>query len=222
MTVTDHMVTDALRFMGIPAAQQDDQWRNVARQTFAKLEGCASPRWIWRRFSLVVEQKSVTVASSLTIESTDLVALFAHCSECYVLAATLGAALDRHIAAAQKIDMLDGLALDACASVWADAQCDLAEGEIMDDLKDGEHLTMRFSPGYGDVPLSDSRRLLELLDASRRLGVTVTARGMMLPVKSVNAIIGVSTQPENRKRSCTQCGLVLTCPYLKRGERCAT
>jgi cobalamin-dependent methionine synthase I len=54
-----------------------------------------------------------------------------------------------------------------------------------------ETLTPRFSPGYGDFPLSYQRVLIDLLDAPRVLGVSVTPSDLLVPVKSVTAVVGI-------------------------------
>ena len=128
--------------------------------------------------------------------------------------------IDRAILRAQARDMLGGVMLDACASVRADALCDEEERKIARDLKEGEHLTMRFSPGYGDAPLQASADVIAVLDATRHIGLAMTKRFMMTPVKSVTAIIGVSLQDTDRTRGCGTCSGRETCPYRKRGEGC--
>ena len=116
--------------------------------------------------------------------------------------------------------MLDAVILDACASVLIDKVCDEAESGIIETLKENEFLTMRFSPGYGDVPLETSSDLIDILQATKRIGLSLTKSHMLVPTKSVTAIIGISSQKENRQKSCGACNLVKTCAYRKRGEQC--
>ena len=49
----------------------------------------------------------------------------------------------------------------------------------------------RFSPGYGDVPLSLQRDVLAVLDAQRKLGITLSDTFFMTPCKSVTAFVGI-------------------------------
>ncbi len=219
MNFTDAMVDDALRFMAVPPKGRDEELRQLVRRASEKLGAALGVRQIWRRFPLEHRQDGIAL-EGLAIESRDLSRIFRRCRSCYVLASTLGLAVDRAIVRAQALDMTEGLALDACASVWADAVCGHAEIQIGQELGPQEFLTMRFSPGYGDVPLETSAALLELLDAPRRIGLTLTRHNMLTPVKSVTALIGVSSQKENRRRNCAQCAAVMNCPYRKGGERC--
>lgn len=223
MPATAAMVDDALRFMGVPKEARGGELAELTqkvRQTFGLLEAAARPRRVWGRFSVAPEGQGILLAGQLRIESGDLARLTARCRECWVMAVTLGPEVDRKILLAQKRDMLDGMAWDACASVRADALCDETEGEIFQELGEGEFPTMRFSPGYGDAPLSASGDIIALLDATRRIGLSMTRSHMMTPVKSVTALIGISNQREDRSRSCARCALGSACPYRKRGERC--
>ena len=68
---------------------------------------------------------------------------------------------------------------------------DEAEKTVRLNTAIGEKLTMRFSPGYGDMPLSLSRAIASATDAQRRTGVTVTEGDMLVPSKSVTAVIGI-------------------------------
>ena len=70
---------------------------------------------------------------------------------------------------------------------------DETEDAIRAELAPGERLIMRFSPGYGDWALSAQRELLRMLDASRTVGVSLTDTMLMVPSKSVSAVIGVRT-----------------------------
>lgn len=54
-----------------------------------------------------------------------------------------------------------------------------------------ERLLRRRSPGYGDLPLELSREILDRLDATRQIGVVLTASLLLVPSKSVTAICRV-------------------------------
>ena len=69
--------------------------------------------------------------------------------------------------------------------------------KVMDDLEkrlrlevevEGKRLKPRRSPGYGDLPLELNRRILDELDAPRKLGVSITDSNLLVPSKSVTAI----------------------------------
>ncbi|MBQ4346729.1 MAG: 5-methyltetrahydrofolate--homocysteine methyltransferase, partial [Oscillospiraceae bacterium] len=84
-------------------------------------------------------------------------------------------------------------------------------------------VTQRFSPGYGDLPLHTQPILLRMLDAGRTLGITATAQHILLPQKSVTAVLGCSHSPVQDARkgicgvNCKGCPQEDTCP-----SRCST
>ena len=103
-------------------------------------------------------------------------------------------------------------------SALVEAACDRAEEELR-SRHPGLYLTDRFSPGYGDLPLSLQPQLLAACDAPRRLGVTLTQSLLMLPQKSVSVVIGLSKRPQQaRIRGCAYCALAQTCAYRGQGN----
>ena len=57
--------------------------------------------------------------------------------------------------------------------------------------KEGLALRPRFSPGYGDLPLEFQRDFFRILRPQRRIGVTLTDACLMVPSKSVTALVGI-------------------------------
>ena len=218
MTPTRAQLEEALRYMRVPH-EGCETMLPLAEQGFAALASSVRPRLYWRHFSLALHGCGIVVAGEPLCESVSLSRLFANCHSCAVMAVTLGPDVDRLIQLLSRSRMSEAVACDACASVWADSLCDEAEKEIERDLADGEFLTVRFSPGYGDVPMSVTADLLRLLDANRRIGVTLSQKGMMIPVKSVTALIGISHTKQERRRSCAGCAMT-GCQYRKDGGMC--
>ncbi len=156
------------------------------------LEGCVDARCVWGRFGIEHFDGGI-VLEGAEIFSRNIARLTEWSDECILLAATLGHEVDRQIAAAQRKNMLEGVVLDACASVRVDAYIDgYVVEEIVPSLREGEGLTHRFSPGYGDLSMSVTEEIIAVLDATRRIGVSVTRSLMMTPMKSVTAIIGIT------------------------------
>ena len=138
------------------------------------------------------------------------------------MAVTLGPGIERLLMRREVTDMADAVILDACASAAVENVCDHFEFDLRDALKgEGLYLTDRFSPGYGDLPLDAQARLCAALDTARRIGLTVSSNYIMVPRKSVTAILGISERPQPlRRRGCEVCSLFLTCPYRKEGVSC--
>ena len=103
--------------------------------------------------------------------------------------------------------------MDAVLSAAIEAVCDQAESELREEAQRRDmYLTDRFSPGYGDMPLAQTREICEILDASKSIGLTVSHSGIMIPRKSVTAVMGVSRTPVSRRPAgCEGCAMRKTC-----------
>ena len=190
-TANDKNITDALRYMRVPPDVHDEEIIRTVREAFGRLEGYVTPRCVWGRFHIIHFDGGIELEGAY-IYSNDIARLTARSDECYLLAATLGHEVDRQITAAQSRNMLDGIALDACASVRIDAFADMyIRNEIMPGLHKGEFMTSRFSPGYGDLSMNVTEDILAILNAQKRIGLSVTRSMMMTPIKSITAIAGL-------------------------------
>lgn len=161
--------------------------------------------------------------SGLLLAGKDIAAHLEQCSQAVLLAVTVGAQLDALIRKAQAADMAKAVILDAAASVAAEAAAEKAETALRQQLaQKGLYLTGRYSPGYGDLPVDIQREVLRLTDAPRKIGLSVTASGIMTPRKSITAIAGVADIPvKGRLAGCETCILREKCLFRKKGTTCA-
>lgn len=102
--------------------------------------------------------------------------------------ATVGMELDRLIARYERISSPHALMLSALGSERVEALVDLFEEDISSEV--GE-LGRRFSPGYGDIPLSAQVELFRLIEPHRYIGLSLSESLLMSPSKSVSAIIPI-------------------------------
>ena len=119
--------------------------------------------------------------------SEDLKKNLSGCDRAVIFAATVGLELDRLIAKYSRLSPARALMLQAVGTERIEALCDAFCAE----LARKHRTTARFSPGYGDLPLSCQTDLFAVLDCERKLGLTLTDTLLMLPTKSVTAIIGI-------------------------------
>jgi len=116
------------------------------------------------------------------IESTTLAKFLDGAHAAILLAATVGAALDRLIARASVTSPTKALLFDAIGVERVEALCDTFSG------------SPRFSPGYGDLPLDFQREIFRALDCPKRIGLSLTDSLLMTPSKSVTAILPIKEQ----------------------------
>lgn len=213
-------VDEVLRYMGCPPDRPDEGLRAQAQHACAQILREARPRWTWRCFSIAEEAEGVRLSCGLLLPGGDLKRHLAGCGRAALFCATLGAQTDSLIRRAQSVDMLRGLALDCAADAAVEQVCDQVETELQGQFP-GCFFPFRYSPGYGDLPLTLQGRLLELLDAPRRVGLTASASHILIPRKSVTAILGVADQPIAQSvRSCLSCPAHAGCIYRKSGGHC--
>ncbi len=209
---------EALRLLGIsgePEAALDAGLKDC----YAELRRHSSPRAVYKIFPIRTGGDAVEITPRLRLCGAALAGLCKECERAALLAATLGAGVDRLIARAQAKSLSRAVILDACASAEAERLCDELEPAIMTAAGADAWLTMRFSPGYGGVEPSESAKIIEALDAGKAIGLSLTRSGMLVPIKSVTAVIGIAGRPQKRYRSCAACAAG-DCPYRKRGAYC--
>ena len=212
---------EAMRYLGVGETAPESLRRDMA-ETAALLTAALQPRFIYRYFSLEQEAGGFrVVGTELLLKGSTAETMLAQCRQCVLLACTLGVEFDAMLRREQVRDMSRAVMLDACGSAWVESGCDAAETELRAALPEGMHLTDRFSPGYGDLPLEHQRVIGALLDAERRIGLHVTDSCLLNPMKSVTAVIGIADQPQMaRIRGCGFCSMRKTCQLRKGGTRC--
>ncbi len=211
---------EVLRYMGCPPEQADEATRAMVAQCEQELLKVIQPRWANRVFDITQEEDGVRLSCGLLLPGADLKQHLTGCSRVVLLCATLSAQADRLIRQAESGDMFRALALDCCATAAVEQICDQIEQHIQGEFP-GCYFPFRFSPGYGDLPITLQGQLLQLLDAPRKIGLCASASHILTPRKSVTAFLGVAEQPIAQTiRSCLSCPAHNSCQYRKSGGHC--
>ena len=185
-----------------------------------RLRETAQPRAVWRVFDY--RPGEPLGGTAYIPEGEDVRAFLADCDQVILLAVTLGAGPDLLQRRRRLHDMSGALILDAAGSAAVENVCDKLGADLAAAFAP-RHLTDRFSPGYGDLPLNQQRWFFSLLDINRRLGVSLTESGLMVPQKTVTALVGVSDREQpKRPTGCESCALAERCAFRKEGKRCGT
>lgn len=117
------------------------------------------------------------------------------CDHAVLFCATLGPGAEHALAVAQAKEMALAVVTDAVASALAEIYCEQVSRSLVSVLGlSSARVTSCFSPGYGDLDLSIQKDILQVLDAFRRLGVSVSRGGLLLPRKTVTAVMGIQKQ----------------------------
>ncbi|MGB5823988.1 MAG: hypothetical protein WBH44_07910 [Proteocatella sp.] len=167
------------------------------------------------------------VGTNIILKGGNIFAHLKHASKVAIIAATLGASYDNFMRISQAKSVTRGLIFDACGSEYIEKICENIELEISNiAARDSMSLTTRFSPGYGDFPLEQQKEIIQLLNADTKIGLTCTPSCIMLPRKSITAVIGfisVAAKSESRNkpnRACDICKFETNCNIKKEGGCC--
>ena len=212
---------EAFRYMGHRGGALPENLNALADECEQRLLEAVAPKFVYALFGIEHTENGVAVSgTSLTLKGNDISAHLADCEKCVLFAATLGAGADAVIRGYESTAMEKAVIADCMASAAIEQVCDRAEAEIREKLPD-MHFTWRFSPGYGDLPLDVQRDFLNVLGAQKRIGLTVTESLILIPRKSVTAVIGISEReiPKGR-RGCAVCGMRDKCEFRRSGAHC--
>ena len=210
--------SEAARYMGVKGAPEPavaellDTAEKMVRERTA-------PKYVWRVGEIVRSGSSLSICGVEFIGESVKKHL-SGCDRAVLLAATLSAESDKLIRQTAVTDMALSLAVDCICSAAVEQVCNRAESEIFSTL-DTEYRTWRFSPGYGDLPIDVQRDFLNALNAPKRIGLTVTESSLLLPTKSVTAVIGISDIPVKKgAKGCAVCSMRESCAFRAVGGVC--
>ncbi|MDO4960916.1 MAG: vitamin B12 dependent-methionine synthase activation domain-containing protein [Eubacteriales bacterium] len=228
---------EVLMYLGHRGQDIDSSVDEQIRRCIDIIANAAAPKLTWR-----MAQVRDGMPEGFALPGKDIRKLLESSEQAVFLAVTLGAGIDRLLLQYEIRDMADAFILDACAAAAVENVCNNFEEDIKagidkraaDESAGTElpakaesggnktyYLTDRFSPGYGDLPIETQKLFAEFLNTSRTIGVNVTENYLMIPRKSVTAVLGISNVPQSHRASgCEVCSMFRTCPYRKNGSTC--
>ncbi len=128
------------------------------------------------------------------------------CENITVFAATVGLGIDRLINRYANVSTAKALLFQAIGAERIERLCDVFCAEYGGETARAQR---RFSPGYGDFPLTAQREFFVLLNPQKYIGVTLTDSLLMSPTKSVTAAFGVKNTvcgQGGNLQNCQLCG----------------
>ena len=131
----------------------------------------------------------------MSVESKALASNLENCTETVIFGATIGIYTDRQIQKEQILSPARALIYQAVGATVVEAVCDdFNEWIRQKEQEKGRDICPRFSPGYGDVSLSIQKSIFQELSLAKLAGITLTDSLLMIPEKSVTAIIGIKNK----------------------------
>ena len=203
--------SEAIRYLGGAGIQMNDQMEILMDECEKMVLEIAAPKFLYIELDLPCDT---------IMGGRDIANHLDGCEKAILMCATLGAEIDKLIRISQISDMAKAVVIDSFASVAIEQVCNKVD-EIIAEKYNGYNMTFRFSPGYGDYPISLQQDFLRMLDAPRKIGLTTNDNYLLMPTKSVTAVLGLSKNPiERKKRGCAICNMRGKCRFRKNGEHC--
>ncbi|MBI4379305.1 MAG: hypothetical protein HY578_09430 [Nitrospinae bacterium] len=165
----------------------------MVREEIERAEGLINPQAIVINFSLtsVTENEIITDCDSLYFKTRYLAKNLSGCTKASLFICTVGSKLEERV----KDYFAEGeqtraFIMNGIGSAAAEEVAEYVNQMIIKEAEgEGFKTVRRFSPGYGDWNLSDQKAILKTLNPSP-IGVTLTERCVMIPEKSITAIVG--------------------------------
>ena len=221
--------TEVLRYLGYHGQELTPELEGRMDEIVARCLAVARPRACVRAFDVaerVVREDGVPEivleGCALRLEGHDIVRHLGGAVAVGLMAATLGTGVEQELRRLSLTDAVAHVVFDAAATATVERAADAAEALLVEDAASrGLYTTWRYSPGYGDLPLACQPTLLAALDAGRRLGITLTPTLLMVPTKSVTAVVGYFEEPQTKARpGCAACNLRDWCTLRAGGFTC--
>ena len=202
------------RYMGYQGKIPDESVCRMTDEVLDELLNAIEPKNIYMRFACNVSDEKVSLydieykKKYFTATSRDLSVNMAQCQQAVLMAATLGIGADKLLNRYELINMAKASIAQACGAECIEAYCNIIQEEIREWAgKENLYLRPRFSAGYGDLRLDTQKDIFNVLECTKRIGLTLTQSVLMYPTKSVTAFIGLTTNA----RGC----------YSRNADKCA-
>lgn len=193
----DRLTREAIRYLGYKDHKVDSRVLDMIHELFEQIRRVENKKSIYQIYDLNISKDGILRFGTIETNSIELHRNLRNCERIVLFAATLGTEVDRLQSRLSIIDMAKAVILQACATAVLEEYCDECQQNIADELQQqGYHLQSRFSPGYGDFLIDNQKNIVQMLDCSKRIGLTVTDGLMLSPKKSITAVIGLSKTNE--------------------------
>lgn len=201
---------EILRYAG--ARSDSPELTNLLENCLLEAQSILNGHVCWSAFP-ITQQADTWDLGFARIRSASLDRNLAGCCQAVVFAATIGLGIDRLIARYSRISPARALLFQAIGAERIEALCDTFCETVRADT--GMFTAPRFSPGYGDLPLTLQSDIFRILDCPRKIGLTLNDSFLMSPSKSVTAILGLRSCPDSTPHTGCNCCSQTDCLFRR-------
>jgi hypothetical protein len=195
-----------------------DKFGNISRSTRLKIEKLEPVFEELVNPSLHIQNTEINSVGKGTVhleqgpelKSSKLSKTLQNCKEIVCYIATIGGDVEDEIKRLMdEKHLAEAYILDAMASVAADNMVATFHQRMKGEYKSqGKQVTLCFSPGYCDWPITDQKKLFSMFD-SNELDIELTDSCFMQPRKSISGVFGITPPDSNPKEQsynpCLEC-----------------
>lgn len=185
------------RYLGIRHGNPDPATSDLVESVISELMAAVQLREFHQDFplSMLQDEDHTIDLSCFRTQSRSLEKNLRGCSRVIVMAATIGSKVDLLLRRYSLTQTSRGVVMQAASAGFIESWCNLICDRLKTEYaKKGLFLRPRFSPGYGDFPLENQKDIFQALQVEKRVGIALTDSLLMLPSKSVTAVIGAGSE----------------------------
>lgn len=214
---------EVLRYLGYKGQTLDEGIIRTIKKSKELVKESINLRYIVKRYNIEEVKEGIALKkTNFILKGEDIKRHLRLCKECILMAVTLGNDFERLVRLYERKSLSESIIMDSCGTTAIEEGCDLLEESIRQDIeKENKFITTRYSPGYGDLPIEIQNGFINLLSCQKEIGLTCSENNILIPRKSVTAIIGISK--ENIKKQGKKCAICLKnkdCLYRRKGDSC--
>ena len=222
---------EMLRYLGWNGQDIEPELEHRIELVVERLELDIEPRGVRRVFAVDATGTDASgmpcirlVGTEIELDGRDIYRHLKDARLCAVIACTLGMGAERRLRTMGSQHPLEGAVFDAACSAYVEAAVEQMDAQAKRDAaRFGLTGNWRFSPGYGDCPLAAQRHIVAALNATRLIGLTVTPTDLLMPTKSVTAVIGLfdgDVHDADTRPTCKICRQRGHCRFRAAGTTC--
>jgi len=188
LTAKDIPNEKIIRYLGYENTYADEKTTAVINGLKKKLISVSHFRYVYDKFAVSENKQGIrVVGTNIIMRGKRVRSFLKNLNEIILMAVTLGQEAERFIMYKQKISLLEGTLADAIASAYVEKLCDTLQAELSHKY----NINGRISCGYCDFPIETQPHILKALNTQKTVGLYCNENYIMLPRKSVTAVMGV-------------------------------
>ena len=191
LDITDR--SEILRYLGYRGSEITEVVENTIQEGIALSNKLIKIGMTYRFLNIIERENGIEVEGEhFTLTGKAIKKHLKGYDRAMFLCLTIGSAFDREVEKQMVKNPTLAVILNACGIQAVEKACDALQLKAEEET--GMKTGVRFSPGYGDLPLSTQKDFIRILNTERLAGVTINENYLMNPRKTVTAVCGLKKE----------------------------